>query len=185
LSLDLHQHLSLTQTDILEALLATTCFNQPPRKMRSATSFTIGAAIACGLGAAPGASLCITGNASALQQAYYPETANCAEFMIPVTFQSDNSVFDFPQWANNYDLEDFLAVATTRAGADYPSLVTASESQQVTRQIAASFCTPKNTTKGKESTVILATHGIGQARSHWYVPMLPKSLSRIRYIDRP
>ena len=127
----------------------------------------MGAAIACGLESVPGSCICPAGNASALQQAYYPPTANCAEFMIPVTFESQNTVFAFPKWDDDYSLEDFLAVATTRPSAMLGSLVTGAKTEKFTRQIAASFCTPKNP-NGKEKNVILATHGIGQARSHWY-----------------
>ena len=126
----------------------------------------MGAMIACGFESVPGSCVCPTGNASALTQAYYPPQANCAEFYVPVTFESENIVFDFPVWADDFALQDFLAIATTRASAMLPSIVTGTKKEKVTRQIAASFCTPKNPS-GKEKTVILATHGIGQARNHW------------------
>lgn len=126
----------------------------------------MGAMIACGFESAPGSCVCPTGNASALTQAYYPPQANCAEFYVPVTFESENIVFDFPVWSDDFALQDFLAIATTRATAMLPSIVTGTKKEKVTRQIAASFCTPKNPS-GKEKTVILATHGIGQARNHW------------------
>lgn len=139
-------------------------------------------AIACGLEFNPASCICPpAANASALQQSYYPNTASCAEFMIPVTFESTNPVFAFPKWADDYSLEDFLAVATTRPSAMLGSLVTGTTTDKVTRQIAASFCTPKNP-NGKEKNVILATHGIGQARSHWYVQMSRKNHMAVRTV---
>lgn len=111
--------------------------------------------------------MCLSANTSALQQAYYPPAAYCAEFMIPVAFEAETTVFAFPKWDDDYALEDFLAVATTRPSAMLDSLITGTKTETATRQIAASFCTPKHK-NGKEKTVILATHGIGQARSHWY-----------------
>lgn len=134
--------------------------------MHMSRSFGMGAAIAFGLESVPGSCVCPTANASALTQAYYPPQAVCTEFFVPVTFESDNVVFNFPKWDDDFALEDFLAVATTRASANLGSIAAGTKKETVTRQIAASFCTPKSP-NGKEKTVILATHGIGQARSHW------------------
>ena len=128
----------------------------------------MGAMIACGLESAPGSCVCPTANASALTQAYYPPQAACAEFYVPVTFESEDVVFNFPKWADDFALQDFLAIATTRPSANLGSIVLGTKKARVTRSIAASFCTPK-APNAKEKTVILATHGIGQARNHWYV----------------
>ncbi|KIX09869.1 uncharacterized protein Z518_00950 [Rhinocladiella mackenziei CBS 650.93] len=148
--------------------------------MHFVRSIGMGAAIACGLESVPGSCICPAANASALQQSYYPNTANCAEFMIPVTFESENPVFAFPKWDDDYALEDFLAVATTRPSAMLGSLVTGTKTEKFTRQIAASFCTPKNP-DGKEKNVILATHGIGQARSHWNSPYRPSDYNFVQH----
>ena len=128
----------------------------------------MGAAITCGLKSVPASCVCPTANASALTQAYYPPQAACTEFYVPVTFESENVVFNVPKWEDNFALVDLLAVLTTRPSANLPSIIAGTKKEKVTRQIAASFCTPK-TPNGKEKTVILATHGIGLARNHWYV----------------
>ena len=52
--------------------------------------------------------------------------------------------------------------------------------QPATYQIAASFCSPKTITE-KSKTVILATHGIGQARSHWNSPFRPKEYNFVEH----
>ena len=148
--------------------------------MHVGRSFSLGAMIACGFESAPASCICPTANASALQQSYYPPTANCNEFTIPVTFEADNIIFNFPKWDDDYALEDFLALATTRASANFPSIAAGTKSEKVTRQIAASFCTPKHT-NGNEKTVILATHGIGQARSHWNSPYRPADYNFVQF----
>ncbi|RSM19446.1 hypothetical protein CDV31_001606 [Fusarium ambrosium] len=104
-------------------------------------------------------------DALALTQPYYPPTADCWEYKVPVTITSENLVFDFPDWKDDYALQDFLTAATTRASAGYPSPITGTKNETETFTLAASFCTPKKSHKKK--TVILATHGIGQARTHW------------------
>ncbi len=90
--------------------------------MHIGRSYSVGAMIACGLESAPASCVCPTANTSALQQSYYPPTANCAEFTTPVTFEAENIVFDFPKWDDDYALEDFLSLATTRASANFPSV---------------------------------------------------------------
>ena len=101
---------------------------------------------------------------SPLTQPYYPPSADCWEFKVPVTITSENTVFKFPNWEDDYALQDFLTAATTRAGAKRPSPIVGMKNETATYTVAASFCTPKKTGK---KTIILATHGIRKARAHW------------------
>jgi len=95
-----------------------------------------------------------------------PPTADSVEFTIPVSVSPSVIEFALPRWETDYDLVDFLATATIRQTPDTPSIIGDSTVVPATYKIAASFCSPKNLTR-KSKTVILATHGIGQARSHW------------------
>ncbi|KAK4932159.1 hypothetical protein LTR49_001456 [Elasticomyces elasticus] len=99
-------------------------------------------------------------------QAYYPESAECVEYKIPITVSYDAVTFNFTHWEDDYQLQQFFADVTTRAGAGYPTIISGTEPISGSYEIAASFCTPKQP-NGKESTVILATHGIGPGREHW------------------
>lgn len=114
-----------------------------------------------------------------LTQSYYPPAADCSEYKIPVTIKSENTVLGLPVWKDDYELESFLTSATTRAlgppPGPGPTVV-----ETATYEIAASFCTPKRT-NGKEKTVIFATHGIGQARSHWNSPYKPEEYNFVQY----
>jgi hypothetical protein len=102
------------------------------------------------------------------QQCYYPPNAVCTESMIPLTITTEDNVWNFTQWDNDFALEQFLAIATTRAGAGYPGVIGGTKNVTRDVEIAASFCTPKTPDgSGKEKSVILATHGIGAAREHW------------------
>ncbi|KAF7555103.1 hypothetical protein G7Z17_g2455 [Cylindrodendrum hubeiense] len=121
---------------------------------------------------------CVSGNCIALTQSYYPPGADCWEYKVPVTVTSENLVFDFPDWTDDYALEDFLALVTTRASAGYPSPVVGTKNETASYTIAASFCTPK---VGSKKTVILATHGIGQPRSHWNSAYKPDEYNFVQY----
>ena len=108
------------------------------------------------------------------QQAYYPANAICSEYMIPITITSTDNVFNFTHWDNDYALQEFLALATTRVGAGYPGVVEGTKNVTRDVEIAASFCTPSSP-NGKETNVILATHGIGPGREHWNSEYKPET----------
>jgi pimeloyl-ACP methyl ester carboxylesterase len=115
-----------------------------------------------------------------LRQPYYPPNADCVDYMIPVDISYDNFVYNGTKLANDYDLTNFLTVATTRAGAGYPAPLDGPNPTRGSFQIAASFCTPKNQT-AKAKNVIVATHGIGPARAHWNSPYQPEQYNFVQY----
>lgn len=114
----------------------------------------------------------------ALTQPYYPPSANCLEFKVPVTITSENLVFNFPEWEDDYALQNFLTLVTTRDGADIPSPVVGTKNETASYTIAASFCTPKEYSK---KTIILATHGIGQPRTHWNAAYEPEKYNFVQH----
>lgn len=149
------------------------------------SNMSLSAAIICGL------SNCVfaqptwspepntTGN---LTQQYYPDTAHCVEYSIPVSISSVNQIFNFTHWTDDYGLEDFVALASTRAGADYPAVIAGNETVNATYEIAASFCTPKTPGgSGKEKHVILATHGIGLGRENWNSAFQPEDYNFVQH----
>lgn len=114
----------------------------------------------------------------ALTQPYYPASANCWEFEVPVTVTSENIVLKFPDWKDHYALQDFLTDVTSRPGANRPSAIVGTKNETASYTIAASFCTPK---KPGKKTIILATHGIGQARSHWNSAREPEKYNFVQH----
>lgn len=121
-----------------------------------------------------------TGKASkVLFQPYYPSNADCWEYKIPVTVTSENLVFEFPEWTDDLSLQDFLTAATIRASANYPSVITGTKNETDTYTIAASFCTPRR--RDRKRTILLATHGIGQARTHWNSPYEPDKYNFVQH----
>jgi hypothetical protein len=111
-------------------------------------------------------------------QPYYPSSATCWEYEIPVTITGENLVFNLPNWTDDYSLQDFLTRATARAGANTPSPVIGTKNETAVYKIVASFCTPKGPNK---KTIILATHGIGQARTHWNSAYEPEKYNFVQH----
>lgn len=110
---------------------------------------------------------------------YYPPDAACWEYKVPVTVTSENLVFAFPEWTDDYALQNFLTLATTRPSANLPGVITGTANETATYTIAASFCTPKR--RDRKRSIILATHGIGQARTHWNSPYLPEKYNFVQH----
>ncbi|KAF5231478.1 hypothetical protein FANTH_13390 [Fusarium anthophilum] len=120
----------------------------------------------------------IAPSAVGLTQPYYPPNAKCWEYQVPVTITSENLVFNFPHWKDDYALQDFLTAATTRQSAGYPSPIVGTQNETATYTLAASFCTPKHSGR---KTIILATHGIGQARTHWNSAYQPDEYNFVQH----
>ncbi|KAK5944718.1 hypothetical protein PMZ80_001918 [Knufia obscura] len=117
---------------------------------------------------------------SSAEQTYYPPAANCIEYMIPVSVAPPVIQFAFPKWTDDYALTDFLTVATTRQTSNTQSPIVNTAITPATYSIAASFCSPK-TLSAKSKTVLLAIHGIGQARSHWNSPHNPNEYNFVQH----
>lgn len=113
-------------------------------------------------------------------QPYYPPNGECSDFYVPIHLDYEGLSFNGTKWTNAYELQDALSTLTTRPGAGFPLPLGAKVKYTGDYEIAASFCTPKKT-NGKEKTVIVATHGIGPARSHWNSPLDPKDYNFVQF----
>lgn len=118
--------------------------------------------------------------ASTSTQPYYPATADCIEYNVPISISYDRAVFNFTRWNTDFELEQFIADVTTRPSAGFPGIISGMEKTDANYTIAASFCTPKKP-NGKEQNVILATHGIGPAREHWNPGFQPKEYNFVQW----
>lgn len=115
---------------------------------------------------------------------YYPPNAVCSDFYIPIHLNYTAGTFNATKWTNPYELQDLLSSLTTRPSANIYPASAFGEPKVYTGdyQLAASFCTPRTPGgKGKEKTVILATHGIGPARTHWSSPFQPKDFNFVEW----
>lgn len=117
---------------------------------------------------------------NALKQPYYPPSADCEDYMIPINISYDNLVFNATKYSNDYDLTDFLTTVTARPGAGYPAPLDGPKPTTQSVDIAASFCSPKKQTS-KARNVIVATHGIGPARAHWNSPYKPSEHNFVQH----
>ncbi|KAF2120911.1 Alpha/Beta hydrolase protein [Lophiotrema nucula] len=118
-----------------------------------------------------------------LTPTYYPPNGDCSDFYVPIHLDYEQPDLNITKWTNPYELQDFLSSLTARAGAMNPQQAPFGATKRFTGdyEIAASFCTPKKPKDGKEKVVIMATHGIGPARSHWNSPYKPDEFNFVKF----
>lgn len=93
---------------------------------------------------------------------------DCIDYQIPVTTQTEALVWGLPKFSTNFDVSAFiLSLIRRTTGPDVIPFKPFSGSKNVTVDytIGATFCSPKNSSKGgHEETVLLATQGLGYDR---------------------
>jgi hypothetical protein len=89
--------------------------------------------------------------------------ADCYDYEIPVTTQTEALIWGRPKFSDNYDLAAFISTLIARPAN--PPFNPFSGTQNVTGiyTISATFCSPK-TSNVHEKTILLATPGLGYDR---------------------
>lgn len=96
---------------------------------------------------------------------YIPVKADCRDYTIPVTVTSENYQWTGQRWTDDYELIDFLTVASSRPSAGIPPSFGNLTEETESYKIGATFCTPKGGGP-KAKTVLLATHGLTADRRY-------------------
>ncbi|KFY47811.1 hypothetical protein V496_10433 [Pseudogymnoascus sp. VKM F-4515 (FW-2607)] len=109
-------------------------------------------------------------------------TAVCQDYTIPVTVTSDNFPFVLPKFDTNLDVADFTTQLGRRDVAESFIPFGAPVTETANYRISGTFCTPKNKVAGHESTVFLASHGLGFDRRYWDASFDPKHYSFKDYV---
>lgn len=102
-------------------------------------------------------------NASTASSAsvYYPPSASCQQYKIPMSVSVPALVYNGTVWKDNFELIDFVSVQGGRIAKPSTQLFEQDlQDYKGTFEIAATFCTPRNTKTAKQGKVILATHGL-------------------------
>ncbi|KFY94557.1 hypothetical protein V500_03154 [Pseudogymnoascus sp. VKM F-4518 (FW-2643)] len=109
-------------------------------------------------------------------------TAVCQDYTIPVTVTSDNFPFVLPKFDTNLDVADFTTQLGRRDAAESFIPFGAPVTEMANYKISGTFCTPKNKVAGHESTVLLASHGLGFDRRYWDASFDPEHYSFKDYV---
>jgi hypothetical protein len=91
----------------------------------------------------------------------HPSNGVCTEYTITQEVAAPVAVFDHAPFESNLDMSALL-INATRTSTDGVTFGPVAGFQNVTRSytISGTFCSPKEPKDGKETTVVVATHGV-------------------------
>lgn len=94
----------------------------------------------------------------------HPSNGVCTDYTINQTITFSALVWSYPEFKDNYDLAQWMANITSKDSmtvfqpfGNPPNMQDFTD----TYEIAGTFCSPKTVQGGKETTVLIATHGFG------------------------
>lgn len=95
-------------------------------------------------------------------------SGHCTDYNITFPLTSENYVWAARPFKDNFDLQDW-PFNSSRKDSRMVWKPFLDETEKVTKDytISATFCTPKRTKDGKETTVLLATSGLGYDGRYW------------------
>ena len=95
-------------------------------------------------------------------RSYQQRGAICQEYTIPITINFENYVYNATKFVDNLDLVNFTtASSTVNSSSIFLPVEALPVNETVSLEVFGTFCQPSNTSAGRDSTVLVATHGIG------------------------
>ncbi|KAH8799099.1 hypothetical protein F5884DRAFT_812695 [Xylogone sp. PMI_703] len=111
---------------------------------------------------------------------YQPPGASCQDFTVPIAVSIPALTWTGSRWTNDFELIDFVATESGRNALPSASLWSGPSPFTGSYDIAATFCTPTNTTLGREKKILLATHGLWFSGSYWNTQFEPKTYNFVQ-----
>lgn len=100
----------------------------------------------------------------------HPSNGICTDYTVTNTITSQNQIYTYPKFRNNYDVAASLFNIsqgfrqTPEAGSIGFNPFSQAENVTATYKLSATFCRPKVEKSGKEKTILVMTHGLGYDR---------------------
>jgi hypothetical protein len=110
----------------------------------------------------------------------YPANGDCKEYTFKDKVTTENVIFGLPKFKTNYDVAEYLFNETRKDSRTAFNPVGGTENVTSEYTLAGTFCKPKKT-NGKETTVLIATHGLGYDRRYWASAYKPDEYSFAKY----
>ena len=92
----------------------------------------------------------------------HPSNGICTDYTVTEEVTSADPIWGLPKFQTNFDVAYFLFNSTRKdSQANTPSPISGYQNNTKTYTVAATFCTPQKPVGGRETTVLLASHGLG------------------------
>lgn len=122
-------------------------------------------------------SLALPAHASAWETCSTPSNGVCTEYTITESVTATELIYALPKFENNFDVASFLTASARKDSATAVTPLAGAKNVTNEYTVSATFCTPKVKKGGKESTVLIATHGLGYDRRYWASAYKPDEYS--------
>lgn len=91
----------------------------------------------------------------------YPSNGDCIDYTIKETITATEYIWAVPRWKDNFDVATFLFSLARKDAQSQPQPLNGTKEVTADYEVSGTFCSPKERKSRKESTVLLATHGLG------------------------
>ncbi|KAF2256696.1 alpha/beta-hydrolase [Trematosphaeria pertusa] len=111
----------------------------------------------------------------------HPSNGICADYTIKEEITTTNQIWVYPPLANDFDVAQALANISSKEPSTGYQPLSGVVNVTKTYEIAGTFCTPKEKKGGKETIVLVATHGVGYDRRYWASSYMPEQYNFAQY----
>ncbi|KAF2728929.1 alpha/beta-hydrolase [Polyplosphaeria fusca] len=109
-----------------------------------------------------------------------PKNGDCKDYTITDKVTSENLIWAQPKFKDNYDVAAWLFNETRKDSRQVFHPFADPENVTAEYTLAGTFCKPKKM-NGNETTVLLATHGLGYDRRYWSSSYKPDEYNFVQY----
>ncbi|KAI9673741.1 MAG: hypothetical protein M1829_003978 [Trizodia sp. TS-e1964] len=103
---------------------------------------------------------------------------SCRSFTVALTITSENLLWTYPPFADNYAVSEFSDAATARDAPSAFRPFSGSQNATASYVLGARYCSPKGSSpSSNRNTTFVATHGINFDGSYWDSPISPAEYS--------
>ncbi|KAF2187680.1 alpha/beta-hydrolase [Zopfia rhizophila CBS 207.26] len=134
--------------------------------------------IAFGLSTQVAATPTLTLNSSEYR---HPPNGICEDHTVKEEVTSTDFVWGIDKFKDNYDVAAFLTNVARKDSSKVFNPFSGTKNVTKKYEVSGTFCTPKVKKDGKETTVLLATHGLGYDRRYWASSYMPEEYSFVDY----
>ncbi|KAK5045486.1 hypothetical protein LTR84_009104 [Exophiala bonariae] len=112
----------------------------------------------------------------------HPPNGICTDYTITEQTNSSDAIWGLPKFQTNFDIAYFL-FNSTRKDSQVSTVPPISGYQNRTNNytVSATFCSPQKPGSSKETTVLVATHGLGYDGRYWASSYKPEEYSFAQY----
>ncbi|KAF1999843.1 alpha/beta-hydrolase [Amniculicola lignicola CBS 123094] len=111
----------------------------------------------------------------------HPTNGECKEYTVKESVTSVVLEWGLPKFRDNFDVTAWRFNSSRKDSKETFKPVSGAKPSTGTYTISGTFCAPKHPRLGRESTVLVLSHGLGYDRRYWAPSYKPEKYSFVKY----